>query len=213
MDSLFERRELTKKVKIHAKFIQKNIQASLLAQLKGQYQGRCSAEGYIHKDSLTIVNYSLGRVDYLKGGVNYDVSFQADICLPHAGQKLKAPVTLRSKIGVHAETGPIKVLIPRDLHIGDDQFDSIKPEEEVEFEVIGSQFKQGDEYIVVVGKLIGKKEAADEGIGMTEELPLPSFLQTTPTTSGDMKSVVITAPTTPTDDKPKRRKLKRADGS
>ena len=210
MDPLFERRELTKKVKIHAKFIQKNIQASLLAQLQGQYQGRCSAEGYIHKDSLTIVNYSLGRVDYLKGGVNYDVTFQADICLPHAGQKLKAPVTLRSKIGVHAETGPIKVLIPRDLHIGNDQFDSIKSEEEVEFEVIGSQFKQGDEYIVVVGKLLGTKEVEAPDV---EALPLPSFLESSPAPSGDLKSVVITAPTTPVDDKPKRRKLKRADGS
>lgn len=210
MDPLFERRELTKNVKIHSKFIQRNIQSSLLAQLKGQYQGRCSSEGYIHKDSLTIVDYSLGRVDYLKGGVNYSVKFQADVCLPHPGQKFKAPVTLRSKIGVHAETGPIKVLIPRDLHIGNEQFDAIKPEEEVEFEVIGSQFKQGDEYIIIVGKLLGAKEPEEQ---IAEELPLPSFLQSTPSQSGDLKSVVITAPTTPTDDKPKRRKLKRADGS
>jgi len=207
MDPLFERRELSKKVKIHSKFIQRNIQASLLAQLKMQYQGRCSAEGYINKDSLTIVNYSLGRVDYIKGGVNYDVIIQADVCLPHPGQKLKAPVTLRSKIGVHAETGPIKVLIPRDLHIGNDQFDSISAEEEVEFEVVGSQFKQGDEYIIIVGKLIGSKEAPEVQI---EELTLPTFI---PTTSGDQKTVVITAPTTPAEEKPKRRKLKRAEDS
>ena len=207
MDPLFERRELSKKVKIHSKFIQRNIQASLLAQLKMQYQGRCSAEGYINKDSLTIVNYSLGRVDYIKGGVNYDVIIQADVCLPHPGQKLKAPVTLRSKIGVHAETGPIKVLIPRDLHIGNDQFDAINPEEEVEFEVGGSQFKQGDEYIIIVGKLIGSKEAPEVQI---EELTLPTFI---PTTSGDQKTVVITAPTTPAEEKPKRRKLKRAEDS
>jgi len=207
MDPLFERRELSKKVKIHSKFIQRNIQASLLAQLKMQYQGRCSAEGYINKDSLTIVNYSLGRVDYIKGGVNYDVIIQADVCLPHPGQKLKAPVTLRSKIGVHAETGPIKVLIPRDLHIGNEQFDGISAEEEVEFEVVGSQFKQGDEYIIIVGKLIGSKEAPEVQI---EELTLPTFI---PTTSGDQKTVVITAPTTPAEEKPKRRKLKRVEDS
>ena len=210
MDPLFERRELTKKVKIHSKFIQRNIQASLLAQLKMQYQGRCSAEGYINKDSLTIINYSLGRVDYLKGGVNYDVTIQADVCLPHPGQKLKAPVTLRSKIGVHAETGPIKVLIPRDLHIGNEQFDAISPEEEVEFEVIGSQFKQGDEYIIIVGKLIGTKDAPEVAV---EEIPLPSFLQNGPVATGDQKTVVITAPTTPSEEKPKRRKLKRAEDS
>lgn len=207
MDPLFERRELSKKVKIHSKFIQRNIQSSLLAQLKMQYQGRCSAEGYINKDSLTIVNYSLGRVDYIKGGVNYDVIIQADVCLPHPGQKLKAPVTLRSKIGVHAETGPIKVLIPRDLHIGNDKFDAISAEEEIEFEVVGSQFKQGDEYIIIVGKLIGSSEVPEVQV---EELTLPTFI---PTTSEDQKTVVITAPTAPTEEKPKRRKLKRADGT
>jgi DNA-directed RNA polymerase subunit E'/Rpb7 len=210
MDPLFERRELSKKVKIHSKFIQRNIQASLLAQLKMQYQGRCSAEGYINKDSLTIIKYSLGRVDYLKGGVNYDVTIQADVCLPHPGQKLKAPVTLRTKIGVQAETGPVKVLIPRDLHNGNEQFDAIKPEEDVEFEVIGSQFKQGDEYIIIVGKLIGTKEAPEVAV---EEIPLPSFIQNGPVATGDQKTVVITAPTTPSEEKPKRRKLKRAEDS
>ena len=38
MDTLFERRELTKKVNIHSRFLQQNIQASLLAQLKHQFQ-------------------------------------------------------------------------------------------------------------------------------------------------------------------------------
>jgi len=207
MDPLFERRELTKKVNIHAKFMQRNIQSSLMAQLKMQYQGRCSAEGYIHKDSLTILNYSLGRANYLKGGMDYHITFQADICLPHIGQKFKAPIKLRSKIGLHAELLPIKILIPRDLHIGNDEFDSINPEDEVEFEVIGSQFKQGDEFIIVVGKMISKKATPPELL--EEESILPTFVQ--PVATGDQKVVTITA-TTP-DEKPKRRKLKRADGT
>jgi DNA-directed RNA polymerase subunit E'/Rpb7 len=210
MDPLFERRELTKKVNIHAKFMQKNIQSSLMAQLKMQYQGRCSAEGYIHKDSLTITNYSLGRANYLKGGVDYFVTFQADICLPHIGQKFKVPVKLRSKIGIHAEMLPIKVLIPRDLHIGNDGFDSIQPEDDVEFEVIGSQFKQGDEFIVVVGKLISAKV---ESKPPEEDIPVPSFAKATPAPVGDEKTVTINVPMTVSEEKPKRRKLKRADDS
>lgn len=210
MDPLFERRDLTKKVNIHAKFMQKNIQSSLMAQLKMQYQGRCSAEGYIHKDSLTITNYSLGRANYLKGGIDYYVSFQADICLPHIGQKFKVPVKIRSKIGIHAEMLPIKVLIPRDLHIGNDEFDSIQPDDEIEFEVIGSQFKQGDEFIIVVGKLISKKS---ELPSEEEQLPLPTFANATPGPSGEEKTVTIALPMTPSEEKPKRRKLKRADGT
>lgn len=207
MDPLFERRTLTKKVNIHAKSLQKNIHASLLAQLKMKYQGRCSAEGYIHKsqEGIVITGYSLGRANYIKGGVDYDVTFQADICLPHPGQVLKAPVTLVSKIGVMAKTTPIEVLLPRDLHDGVEGFDKIKEGDDVEFEVIGAKFKQGDEEIIVVGKLKESARAVEE-VAQPEEQEAP----VEPTSGGgggdgDRRVVMIAA------ELPKRRKLKRAD--
>ena len=152
MDPLFERRELTRKVHIHPKFLQKNMLPSILAQLKMNVEGRCSAEGYIQPDSVTVLGYGLGRVRP-SGSTDYDVQFQADVCLPHPGQIFKATVDLRSKIGIHAEVSPLKVLIPRDLHIGNAEFDSIELGQEIEFEVIGPQFKQQDKTIVVVGRL------------------------------------------------------------
>jgi replicative DNA helicase len=149
MDPLFERRDLKKKVHIHSKFLQRNMQASILAQLKMNFEGRCSSEGFIQRNSVTILNYSLGRTNYIKGGVDYDVDFQADVCLPHPGQIFKAPIKLRSKVGIHAETPPIKILIPRDLHLGNSDLDSAQVDEEIEFEVIGAQFKQQDADIIM----------------------------------------------------------------
>jgi hypothetical protein len=49
----------------------------------------------------------------------------------------------------------MKVLLPRDLHIGDPTFDSIDEKDEIEFEVIGAKFQQGDETIAVLAKFIG----------------------------------------------------------
>ena len=162
MDPLFERRKLSKKVHVHSKFLQRNIEASILAQLKMNSEGRCSSEGFIQTNSIVIVDYSLGRTNYVKGGVDYQVEFQADICLPHIGQKFKAPVTVKSKIGIHAETPPIKVLIPRDLHIGNEEFEDIKVGDNIEFEVMGAQFKQQDKDIVVLGKLLTKIPEEEE---------------------------------------------------
>lgn len=156
MDPLFERRQLEKLVHIESRFLQKNIKASLLRRLQEIYEGRCQEEGYIQKNSILILKYSLGRANYIKGGINYTVTFQADICLPHEGQRFQAPVKLKSKVGIHAELNPIKILIPRDLHIGNEEFESVKVEDDVEFEVVGSQFKQEDENIVVVGRLLTK---------------------------------------------------------
>jgi len=206
MDPLFERRELSKKVHIHSKFLQRNMQASILSQLKMSFEGRCSSEGFIHRNSITIVNYSLGRTNYIKGGVDYDVVFQADVCFPHPGQRFKAPVKLRSKIGIHADLEPTKILIPRDLHLGNIDFDNAKVGEDIEFEVIGAQFKQQDTDIIIVGKLISKveEEVALPLLSGTEE---PVKEVTIPRSEeGSEKQVVITAPVET--GKPKR-KLKR----
>lgn len=207
MESLFERRELTKKVNVHAKFLQNNIQSSLLGQLKIKFQGRCLAEGYIQRDSITIVKYAIGRCNYLKGGVDYDVTFQADICMPHVGQVFKAPVTLRSKIGIHAELEPMRVLIPRDLHVGNEAFDKVDVGDQLEFEVVGTQFKQGDEDIIVIGKLMKTEEAEPEVLGGTEKPAEFSSTSSAMTSSGSDEKQVVVMPTAPSD-KPKRRRLK-----
>jgi len=205
MDPLFERRDLVRKVHLNSKHVQKNIQNALLAQLKMHYEGRCSSEGFIQAGSLTILSNSLGRLNYRSGGVDYDVKFQADICLPHAGQVFKATVALRSKIGIHAECEPLKVLIPRDIHIGNEEFESVKEKEEIEFEVIGSEFKQEDKNIYVFGRL---KSAIKPG-------PLMPLLSVQPAKDEDVKPVDVedseqkTVTITPTAEAPKKRKLKR----
>lgn len=198
MDPLFERRELSKKVHIYSKFLQKNMQASILAQLKMNYEGRCAAEGFINRSSITIVNYSLGRSNYIKGGVDYDVTFQADVCFPHPGQIFRAPVNVRSKIGIHAETPPIKVLIPRDLHIGNEDFEKVEVGDDIEFEVVGATFKQQDKDIIVVARLRGKpkEEKEPDAVVLTEDAAVE------PEPDADVRRVVAEAP------KPKR-KLKQ----
>jgi hypothetical protein len=93
------------------------------------------------------------RTNILKGGLDYSVKFQADVCLPHIGQVFRAPVVLKSKIGLHAETSPIKILLPRDLHIGNPDFDGAEVGQTIEFDVVGTRFQQGDKTIIVLGKL------------------------------------------------------------
>lgn len=152
-DPLFERRVLVRNVHVDSKYLQRNIDASLVAQLRLKYEGTCVAEGYIQERSIVVLEHSLGRTNLIKGGLDYAVKFQADICMPHPGQVFRVPVTLKSKIGIHAEMTPIKALLPRDLHIGNTDFEAVKEGEDIEFEVVGARFQQGDDSIVVLGKL------------------------------------------------------------
>ena len=170
---MFERRELVRNVHIDSRFLQRNIQASIVAQLRMKYEGVCVAEGYIQRRSITVAEHSLGRVNYIKGGLDYTVKFQADVCMPHPGQVFRMPVVLKSKLGLHAEATPIKALLPRDLHIGNTEFEDISEKEEIEFEVVGARFQQGDETIVVLGKLVKVIQSAlpnqEEGTVTNEE--------------------------------------------
>jgi len=211
MDPLFERRQLSKKVHILSKFLQRNMQASILAQLKMNFEGRCSAEGFIQRNSITIVNYTLGRLNYIKGGADYDVQFQADVCMPHAGQKFKAPVTVRSRVGIHCETPPIKVLIPRDLHIGNADFENVNIGDDIEFEVVGSRFKQQDRDIIVVAKLLSKIASPVETPLLGQEVvnPLDILTSSLPTDS-ETKQIITT---TTELEKPKKRKLRQSAGN
>jgi DNA-directed RNA polymerase subunit E'/Rpb7 len=161
-DPLFERRELVRNVHIDSRFLQRNIQASLVAQLRMKYEGRCLSEGYVNEKSITVIEHSLGRVNYIKGGLEYTVKFQADLCMPHPGQVFRMPVVLKSKLGLHAESTPIKALLPRDRHIGVSDFEEVNEKEEIEYEVVGARFQQGDESIVVLGKLLKIVQPAQE---------------------------------------------------
>lgn len=214
-DPLFERRALVRNVHVDAKFLQRNIEASLLAQLRHKYEGVCAAEGYLLQRSIAILEHSLGRTNFIKGGLDYTVKFQADVCMPHPGQTFRVPVTLKSKIGIHAELTPLKVLLPRDLHIGDGNFETVKEGEDIEFEVVGSRFQQGDDSIVVLGKLKNivqpAKEEADGAASAQAVEPVVAAALPGSNAAGDAavrKVVVEASATKPVDSAPRRKKIR-----
>lgn len=211
-DPLFERRALVRNAHVESKYLQRNIEASLLAQLRHKYEGVCVAEGYIHERSIAILEHSLGRTNLIKGGLDYTVKFQADVCMPHPGQTFRVPVSLKSKIGIHAEMTPLKVLLPRDLHIGNPDFETAKEGEEIEFEVVGARFQQGDDSIVVLGQLKGliqpAQEAVAAGDGAAEPVVAAEVNNNAMGSASVRKVVVEASAAKPAADAPRRKKIR-----
>lgn len=199
-DPIYERRELMRSIKLPAKNVQRNIQSSLIAYLKTHVTGRCGVEGFISADGITILQHSIGQV--VDGGVLYQVKFQADICYPHKQQIFKAPAVLTSRIGVTLETGPMRILIPRDLHIGNAAFEAIKTGDEVTFQVVGSEFKQDDSTIFVLGQVL--KTDAAQAEKKTEEVEVAQP-EVPVASSGDIKQVTA-SPAVIAEAAPKKRK-------
>jgi len=116
---------------------------------------------------------------------------------------------VRSKVGIHAETPPIKVLIPRDLHIGNEDFENVKVGEDIEFEVIGPKFKQQDRDIIVVAKLLSKVAPPVE-LPLLSTNPFENLIAAVLPTESDVKQVMTTASEP---EKPKKRKLRQSAGN
>lgn len=208
---MFERRELTRSVHIHAANLQRSIHVSLLAQLRMNYEGICTPEGFIQRRSITIVEHSLGRINLIKGGLDYSVKFQADVCMPHPGQMFRGTVTLKSKIGLHAELLPMKVLLPRDLHIGNAEFDDVKESQEIEFKVVGSRFQQGDDSIVVLGTLTTViNPATEKALAATRDEVEPMIAASTPNDGPSALRTVVVAPDLAKSSEPRRKLQKKA---
>ena len=206
-DSLFERRELVRNVHIDSRFLQRNIQASLVAQLRMKYEGICLSEGYVQPKSITVIEHSLGRVNYIKGGLEYTVKFQADLCMPHPGQVYRMPVVLKSKLGLHAESTPIKALLPRDLHIGVTDFEEVNEKEEIEYEVVGARFQQGDESIVVLGKLRKIVQPAQETAEVVVD-DMPMLAAPVGKEESAVKKVTVDLAATKGPEAPRKRKVR-----
>ena len=133
--------------------------------------------------------------------------------MPHPGQSFRVPVTLKSKIGIHAEMTPLKVLLPRDLHIGNPEFETVKDGEQIEFEVVGSRFQQGDDTIVVLGKLKSILQPAREEDSAASEATEPMVAAVVPgsNAAGDasLRRVVVEASAAKgPEEAPRRRRIR-----
>jgi hypothetical protein len=84
-------------------------------------------------------------------------------------------------------------------------FDKVEVGDDVEFEVVGTQFKQGDEDVIVVGRLLGQI-VEPQILGE----PIEPIAAAAPPVSAGPGEKVVTVVAAPAGEKPKRRRLKQA---
>jgi hypothetical protein len=75
---------------------------------------------------------------------------------PPEGTSIELEVLKNNKMGVYGiYENAIRVMIPRDLHLGDEEFDQLKVGERIRVEIQKSRFQLRDPFIVSVGLFRG----------------------------------------------------------
>jgi hypothetical protein len=131
-----------------------SIDEILLVKLKERLEQRCSPHGYVLPGTLEILTRSAGMVDSgrFSGDWSFLVKAKGNILNPPEGTMLEVEVLKSNKMGIYAVyENAIRLMVPRDLHLGDDEFDNLKVGDRIKVEIQKSRFQLRDPFIVSVG--------------------------------------------------------------
>ena len=154
------------------------VKEILLTKLKDKHEGKCNANGYVRPGSIEMLGRSMGIAENGRytGNLLYDCKMKCEILYPTAGHEMEVHVIKVNKMGAYAVyEQAIRILLPRDLHIGDVDFDSIKEGETIHVTIERSRFQANDPFIMAVGKLVKRVPSPKEN---TSALPLPAQSRT-----------------------------------
>ena len=131
-----------------------SIEDLVLQKLQARLEGRCSKHGYVVPGTLKILSRSMGSLEKgrFTGSFIFHIQAEGNVLNPPDGLIIEGEVIRKNKMGIYVSyLDAIRVIIPRDLHIGDDSFESVEIGEVVKVEIKKSRFQVNDPYILSVG--------------------------------------------------------------
>ena len=135
-----------------------SIDELLLEKLSTNLDGRCSKNGYVTPGSVKILSRSMGALEKgrFTGNILFHVQSEATVLNPSDGSVVEGDVIRKNKMGMYVSyMDAIRVIIPRDLYIGDTAYDAVQIGDTVQVEIKKSRFQVNDPYILSIGYFKG----------------------------------------------------------
>jgi DNA-directed RNA polymerase subunit E'/Rpb7 len=135
----------------------------LLSKVKKLLEGKCSKHGYVIPDSLELLSRSMGTAE--KGRFTSDFLYYLKVLgkvyNPPDGLQVEGEVIRKNKMGLYVIIkDAIRIMVPRDLHIGNEEFDSIEIGDKIIIEIKESRFQVNDTHILSIGEFVGMVSGA-----------------------------------------------------
>jgi DNA-directed RNA polymerase subunit E'/Rpb7 len=138
--------------------VNQSIDKLLLKQLREKLENRCSQHGFVIPGSLEILSRSMGQIENGRytGNIIFHVQSQGRVLNPANGTRVKGTIIKKNKMGLYViYKNAIRILVPRDLHLGNIEFENLEKDDEIEIEIRKSRFQIHDQFILSVGVYVG----------------------------------------------------------
>ena len=145
-----------------------DIDAHLLKKLRVALESVCCTHGYVRPGSAQILARSMGQAEHCRftGDFLFQCKVKVMCLLPEAGQIVDAQILKVNKLGAYAlvvDDGRLqeamRILVPRDLHVGNKEFDGLVPDQIIRIKLLRSRFQANDAFIQAVGLYEGPSSA------------------------------------------------------
>ena len=159
---LFVKSQIRRKLSLPFYKITKDvILAQLLRiELAKLVEGRCSVEGYICPNSISISSYSSGTL--AGSNIHFDIIADCLICHPDENTVIKCVAKTITQAGIRAgarflqkgNVSPIEVFLSRDMHASSrDLFSRIEENDILTVKIIGRRFVLHDTHVTIIAML------------------------------------------------------------
>lgn len=142
-----------------------SIDTILMKHLREKLENKCSQHGFVIPKSLSMLSRSMGLIENgrFTGSIVFHIQAQGRVYNPVNGTRITGTILKRNKMGLYViYRDAIRILVPRDSHLGNQEFEELQVGDTIEIEIRKSRFQIQDPFIISVGVLVGRKgEATD----------------------------------------------------
>lgn len=160
----------------------------LKEKLQIKLEGKCSRHGYVISGTLNVLSRSMGVMERgrFTGSILYYIQAEADVLNPPEGEIIEGVVIRKNKMGMYvsynvkeneSEAEALRVIVPRDLHIGSEEFESVEIGERVNVQIKKSRFQINDPYILSVGMFVSSAGKAPAPIREVNGEAIPEAVE------------------------------------
>ncbi len=149
-----------------------SIESLLETKAKQLIENKCSEQGFVLPGTIKLLSRSMGYFESARftGDAIYYLKLEGKIIYPADGVRVIGEVIRKNKMGLYVNyRDAIRIQVPRDLHIGSEEYEEVEIGDKVEVELKRSKFQINDPYILASAIFITKRSDSDGPVIVPEE--------------------------------------------
>ena len=141
------------------------VQEILTKKAIQMMEEKCSEHGFVLPGTIKLLSHSMGHFEAARftGDAIYYVKLEGRVIYPADGVRVTGEVIRKNKMGLYINhRNAIRIQVPRDLHLGNQEYDGVQIGDQVEVELKRSKFAIQDAYILASGMFLRLHGAESE---------------------------------------------------